>query len=76
MNILEGRILYEAGQTLVVAACRDRREFLRHRESIRQFAERMGADLDQQQVFVLAFPSNSFLIELKAPRKPRIRKAR
>lgn len=65
-NILEGRIVYEQGQILVYSACDNRKEFLRKRERIAAFVEGMGSDLHQYAVFVLAFPSDSFLIEIEA----------
>lgn len=64
-NIVGGRILYEAGQVLVMSACDRREEFLAHRHRIEGFVIRMGEDLDQDAVFVLAFDSDSFLIELE-----------
>ena len=64
-NILDGRIVYEEGQTLVCSACENRKEFLKKRDRIAAFVERMGSDLNQFAVFVLAFPSDSFLIEIE-----------
>ena len=64
-NIVGGKVLYEAGQVLVVSACDSRDEFLGHRERIEAFVNRMGDALDQDAVFVLAFDSDSFLIELE-----------
>jgi len=49
----------------VVSACDSRAEFLAHRDRIEAFVTRMGEDLDQDAVFVLAFDSDSFLIELE-----------
>ena len=63
-NIVGGKILYEAGQTLVVSACGSREEFLANRDRIEAFVTRMGEELNQVAVFVLAFDSDSFLIEL------------
>lgn len=63
-NIVGGKVLYEKGQTLVLSACNDRDEFLAKRDRIRAFVERMGVALHQQSVFVLAVPSDSFLVEL------------
>ena len=59
-----GKILYEAGQVLVVSACDSREEFLARRDRIEAFVARMGEELNQDAVFVLAFDSDSFLIEL------------
>jgi hypothetical protein len=67
VNVVEGQVLYEKGQILVLSACQSREDFLPHRERIAAFAERMGFALDQDAVFVLAFPSDSLLIELPAP---------
>lgn len=64
-NIVGGKILYEAGQVLVVSACDSREEFLAHRGRIEAFVTRMGEELNQDAVFVLAFDSDSFLIELE-----------
>jgi hypothetical protein len=64
-NIVGGKILYEAGQVLVVAACDSRDEFLGHRNRIEAFVTLMGQELNQDAVFVLAFDSDSFLIELE-----------
>ncbi len=65
-NIVGGKILYEKGQILVLSGCDDRKVFLAKRKRIRAFAERMGRDLHQKQAFVLAYPSESFLIEIGA----------
>ncbi len=64
-NIVGGKILYEAGQVLAVSACDSREEFLAHRDRIEAFVTRMGEELNQDAVFVLAFDSDSFLIELE-----------
>ena len=64
-NIVGGKILYEAGQVLVVSACDSREQFLALRDRIEALVTRMGKDLDQDAVFVLAFDSDSFLIELE-----------
>jgi hypothetical protein len=64
-NIVGGKILYEVGQTLVVSACDSREEFLANRDRIEAFVTRMGEELNQDAVFVLAFDSDSFLIELE-----------
>ncbi len=64
-NIVGGRILYEAEQTLVVSACDSREDFLARRDRIEAFVTRMGEELNQDSVFVLAFDSDSFLIELE-----------
>ena len=64
-NIIDGKILYEKGQMLVHSTCDSRREFLKDRNRLRAFVERMGRDLDQKFVFVLACPSDSFLIEIE-----------
>jgi len=62
--------LFEHGQTLVLSACDSRGEFLRSRTRIEVFAGRMADALRQEAVFVLAFPSDSFLVEgLVRPRR-------
>jgi hypothetical protein len=73
-NIVEGRLLYEEGQTLVLSGCDSRDEFLQHRERIKLFGERMCAALNQYAVFVLAYPSDCFLIEVEAAQTKRRRK--
>ena len=65
VNLIDDDLLYEKEQVLVVSACRNRGEFLRRRERIAAFVERMGENLDQHSVFVLACPSDSFLIEIR-----------
>jgi hypothetical protein len=64
-NIVEGELLYEQGQTLVLAACRNRSEYLASKSRIKRLVLKMGAELNQSFVFVLAFPSDSFLIEIR-----------
>jgi len=62
-NMLDGRVLYERDQVIVVSACDSREEFLRHQKRIETFAETMCRDLRQHSVIVLACPSDSFLVE-------------
>jgi len=67
-NIVQGPdgemvTLFEQGQTLVLAACDKRETFLKKRDQIAEFAEEMADALRQEAVFVLAFPSDSFLVE-------------
>ncbi len=71
VNVVDGQVLFEKGQILVLSACGSRGDFLPHRERIATLAERMGEALDQDAVFVLAFPSDSLLIELPAPSSPK-----
>jgi hypothetical protein len=59
----ESQLLYESGQTLVLSACGARDEFVLHRDRIEALATAMAEGLDQYAVFVLAFPSDSFLVE-------------
>jgi hypothetical protein len=59
----EAQVLYEGGQTLILAACDSRDQFLEHRGRIDVLAEQMADALDQYAVFVLACPSDSFLVE-------------
>jgi hypothetical protein len=63
-NIVEGKILYEQGQILVLAACGDRAEFMAKRRGIEALIQLMGAELKQDSVFLLAFSSDSVLIEM------------
>lgn len=67
-NVLEGEIVYEKEQILVVSACKNRDEFLVKRDRITAFAECMGEGLNQESVFVLAWPSDSCLIEINSVR--------
>ena len=48
-----------------MSACDSREEFLANRNRIEAFVTRMGEELNQDAVFVLAFDSDSFLIELE-----------
>jgi len=59
--------LYEQGQTLVLAGCGSRDEFLQQRGSIDAFAETVPDALEQYAVFVFACPSDSFLVEDVVP---------
>lgn len=63
-NMVDGQLLYERGQTLVLAACRNRSEYLASKSRIKTLVLRMSAGLRQNSVFVLAFQSDSFLIEI------------
>ena len=67
-NIIEGQIVYEEGQILVCSTCENRKEFLKQRDRIAAFVESMGNDLNQHSVFLLAFRSDSFLIEIETQR--------
>jgi len=55
-------------------ACDGREQFLSNRDRIEAFVTRMGEELDQVAVFVLAFDSDSFLIELEEGGQSRNRK--
>jgi hypothetical protein len=71
-NVVQGPdgaplMLYEQGQTLVLAGCDSREAFLEKRNNIEAFAEAMADALDQYAVFVLAYPSDSFLLEDVVP---------
>jgi hypothetical protein len=65
-NVLDGRILYEKDQVVIVSACESRDEFLQRRNRIEAFAEDMRRELRQYAVFVLACPSDSFLVEINS----------
>ena len=56
--------LTEKGQVLLRSACADRQAFLAHRERLVDLVIRMGEDLDQADVFILAYDSDSLLIEV------------
>ena len=64
--LLAGKVLYEKGQTLVMSACGNRDKFLAKRDRIQTFADRMAKALNQESVFVLAYQSDSFIIEYSA----------
>jgi hypothetical protein len=64
-NTIDGRVLYEEGQMLVCAACKDREEFLKYQDRLRRLIVRMGKALNQKYVLVLGFPSDSVLIEME-----------
>lgn len=70
-NIVGGKVLYEEGQVLVLSGCDSRDEFLPYRARIQAFVERMGVALNQHSVFVLAYASDSFLIEITTGRTQR-----
>ena len=65
-NVLDGELLYEKDQVVVMSACDSRKDFLRYRKRIEAFAEEMRRDLRQYAVCVLACPSDSFLVESTA----------
>jgi hypothetical protein len=44
-SILEGQILYEKDQVVIVSACGSRKEFLQHRRRIEAFAQEMSRGL-------------------------------
>ena len=56
--------LSEKGQILLRSACSDRKAFLVHRDRLVDLVVRMGEDLDQADVFILAYDSDSLLIEV------------
>ena len=56
---------------MVLSGCDDRDEYLLKRDRIQEFVERMSMALNQYSVFVLAFPSDSFLLEIAVTRKTR-----
>lgn len=56
--------LSEKGQVVLRSACADRAAFLLHRDRLVDVVVRMGEDLNQANVFILAYSSDSVLIEL------------
>lgn len=56
--------LSEKGQVVLRSACADRGAFLEHRDRLVHFIVQMGEDLNQADVFILAYPSDSLLIEV------------
>ena len=59
MRMARGR-----GQVVLRSACSDRDAFLAHRERLVDLVVRMGEDLAQADVFILAYDSDSLLIEV------------
>ena len=56
--------LTEKGQVVLRSACSNRDTFLAHRERLIDLIVRMGEELDQGDVFILAYDSDSLLIEV------------
>lgn len=56
--------LSETGQVVLRSACADRGIFLRYRDRLVELLVEMGEDLNQADVFILAYPSDSLLIEI------------
>jgi hypothetical protein len=56
--------LSEKGQILLRSACADRNAFLVHRDRLVDLVVQMGEELDQADVFILAYDSDSLLIEV------------
>jgi hypothetical protein len=56
--------LTERGQVVLRSACRDRAAFLAHRKRLVNLVVRMGEQLNQADVFILAYDSDSLLIEV------------
>lgn len=56
--------LSEKGQVVLRSACADQAAFLEHRERLVEFLVEMGEDLNQADVFIVAYPSDSLLIEV------------
>ncbi len=59
------RSYMEKGQVLIMSGCDDRDEYLMKKQRIENLAVAMGKGLNQAAVFVLAFSSDSFLIEFE-----------
>lgn len=62
----EGRwvTLSEKGQVVLRSACAGRGAFLQHRERLVDAVVHMGETLNQADVFILAYKSDSLLIEV------------
>ena len=65
-NVLKGQIVYEKGQVLVLSGCDSQEQYLGYRNRLKSFAEVMRQELRQHAVFVLACPSDSFLVVASA----------
>ncbi len=59
--------LAERGQVVLRSACPDRDAFLQHCDRLVNFLVQMGEDLNQADVFIMAYPSDSLLIEVIEP---------
>lgn len=59
------RCYIEKEQILILSGCDDRNEYLAKRERIENLVVAMGKGLNQAAVFVLAFPSDSYLLEFE-----------
>lgn len=59
------RTYMEKGQVLILSGCDNRDEYLMKKQRIETLAVAMGNGLNQAAVFVLAFSSDSFLIEFE-----------
>jgi hypothetical protein len=59
------RSYVEKDQVLIVSGCDDRDAYLAKKERIQNLVVEMGKDLNQAAVVVLAFPSDSYLIEFE-----------
>ena len=55
---------HREGPVVLRSACSNRDAFLAHRERLVDLVVRMGEDLDQADVFILAYDSDSLLIEV------------
>ena len=70
----EVRFLWENGQVLVQSACKNKAAYLEHRGKIETLADEMAEDLDQAAVLILAYDSDSVLIEYaKGKRRTMVR---
>jgi hypothetical protein len=56
--------LTEKDQVVLRSACTDRQAFLAHRERLVDLIVRTGEDFDQADVLILAYDSDSLLIEV------------
>lgn len=66
----DGTVVFDRGQWVVQAGCSSRGRYLRHRRQIEEFAEELGRALDQESMFVLAYPrGDSVILFLKEDSK-------
>lgn len=64
VRMLDGSVLFDHDQTLVVSGT-TRKEFRKRRKEMERVAAQVGKMLGQESVAVIAFPSDSFIVFLE-----------
>lgn len=67
-NVLDGKVLWEKGQTIMLGLCLDQPAFEDKKARLKSFAVKMGSALDQDSVLLFGFPADAAIIEI--PRDP------